>query len=161
MESAAASVAPLETEASIVKRHDRAIAIMARRFRFDADDLIQVGRVALLQAFRDWPSKPHTSSFWTYASKAVLGEMLNYTTGEVARVAKEIESGLAPSPTCSPDLALEAKEHTAALTDREMAVISLYAAGYSLPEAAETLGISRSLAYLIFDGAVETLRGRA
>jgi RNA polymerase sigma factor (sigma-70 family) len=157
----AREVVSAETEEGIIRRYDRLIGFLARRFRIDTDDLIQVGRVALLQAFRAWPTKPHTSSFWTYARKAVLGEMLNFTTSEVTRQIKEAESGLLPSAPCAPDAACEAREHVSALGEREAAVLEMYVAGYPVPEIASQNNISRSRAYQILEGSLENIQRRA
>lgn len=150
-----------ETEEETIRRYDRLIGFLARRFRIDVDDLAQVGRIALLEAHRAWPSKPHTSSFWTYARKAVIGEMINHATAEVTRRAKEPESGLAPAPFCAPDTACEAREHVASLGEREASVLEMYVAGYPVLEIAEMVGVSRPRIYQILEGSVENIRRRS
>lgn len=160
MEQAAVAI-ETESETSIVHRYDRLIGYLARRFRLDADDLVQVGRVALLEAFRNWPSKPHTSTFWTYARKAVLGEMLNYATGEITRIAMEAESGLLPAPSCPPDAALEVREHIASLSDRKALVLAMYTAGHDVADIAAENAISAPRVYQLIEDSMENIRERA
>lgn len=159
--SASVEVDNTETEEEIIRRFDRLIGSLARRFRLDVDDLIQVGRVALLRAFRAWSTKPHTSSFWTYAHKAVLGEMINYVTGEVTRMTKEAESGLMPSAPCAPDDALEAREHLSALGERDASILEMYVAGITMPEIASQNNINRPRVYQILERSMENIRRRA
>jgi len=161
MEVAAANPETNESEDEIIRAHDERIKFLARRFRLDIDDLLQIGRVALLRAFRAWPAKPHTAAFWTYARKAVLGEMINYATAEFTRQAKEAERGLVPSEPCAPDAACEAREHVAVLGEREASVLEMYVAGYPVPEIASQNNISRSRAYQILEGSMENIRRRS
>jgi RNA polymerase sigma factor (sigma-70 family) len=149
------------SEESIIRRYDRLIGYLARRFRLDVDDLVQVGRIELLQAFRLWQTKPHNATFWTYARKAVLGAMINHATREVSRIAKETESGLAPAPVCAPDDALEALEHISSLSPREASVLQMYVAGYDAEEIAEANGIRRSRVYQLLEDSMETINERA
>lgn len=160
-ESAYESREAPESEEEVLRRCDRLIAYFARKFRVETDDLTQIGRIALIEAHRAWQTKPHFAAFWTYARKAVLGEMLNHMTREAARAVKEAECGLAPAPFCSPDDAYEAREHVSALGEREASVLEAYVAGHPVPEIAEQHGISRARAYQLLEGAAENIRRRA
>jgi RNA polymerase sigma factor (sigma-70 family) len=161
MKSAADSSIESESETSIVRRFDESIKILSGRFRLDREDLIQVGRMAVLQAFRDWPQKPHTASFWSYARKAVVREMLRYATREFSRTALEIESGLVPAAVCPPDKFLELKEHLASLPEREASVLELHAAGFDVEEIAKKNGVRRTRAYELLGDSMENIRRRA
>jgi hypothetical protein len=92
------------TETDVVKEHDRFIRALAQTFRFDVEDLAQIGRIALLRSWRLWREKPeHTAQFWTYARPRVLGDMIDFASKELARRSKEIplvaeDKGGPPSP---------------------------------------------------------------
>ena len=78
--AAAQQTAIPESEASIIKRHDKLIAYVAQRFSrsgVSQQDLLQEGRIALLQAARAWRAEYETQ-LWTFAHKAVFGAMLRY-----------------------------------------------------------------------------------
>lgn len=150
-----------DAEADILRRYDRLIRHFARRYRFDVDDLAQIGRLELLQAYRLWQSKPRHASFWTYARRAVVGGMLNFVMRESVRLSKELESGVSPSSFPAQDLALEAKEHVEVLSSREASVLGMYAAGFNAEEIAEESGMGRTHVYRILGDCVENIRRRA
>jgi RNA polymerase sigma factor (sigma-70 family) len=152
-----------EPEAEIIQRYDRLVKYLARRFRQNTDDLVQVGRIELLEAHRMWQDLPHYAAFWTYARKFVLGGMVEFATREISRIAKEEEAGmgLAPSPECPPDVMLEVREHMAALAPREASVLQLFVEGHNAEEIAESQNISRSRVYQVIEEASRSIRRRA
>jgi RNA polymerase sigma factor (sigma-70 family) len=167
VESMQQSAVPLEaapeSEESVIRRYDRLISFLARRFRVDTDDLVQIGRIELLRSLRDWQEKPHNALFWTYARKAVVGAMINHVTREAGRYAWETDPGFnePASSFCPPDQSLEVREHIASLSDRDASIFEMYVAGFNADEIAERNGVSRPRVYQILASSVEKLRGRA
>jgi RNA polymerase sigma factor (sigma-70 family) len=79
-----------ESEASILKRHERMIRYIAIPFAgrggASLDDLTQEGAIALLDAARKWDGTLGVT-LATYAWKFVFGAMVKYTSREVAEPA--------------------------------------------------------------------------
>jgi RNA polymerase sigma factor (sigma-70 family) len=77
---------PVESEASIVKRHERMIRYIAIPFvgrgGASLDDLTQEGAIALLDAARKWDGTLGVT-LSTYAWKFVLGAMVRFTSKEL------------------------------------------------------------------------------
>lgn len=155
-------MSPQEREEDIVRRFDRLIRYFASRFRVDREDLAQAGRIALLEAYRSWQTKPQQVEFWSYARKAVLGEMIDYQTREISRTAREELSGnIFSAQACPPDVALELKEHLASLPDREASVVTMHAAGFDVGEIGSRNDLRKTQVYDLIKGSEENIRKRA
>jgi RNA polymerase sigma factor (sigma-70 family) len=72
----------MKNEAQEIQKCERLLRHAARRFSSTAsiDDLLQVGRIALLEAFRKW--EPSISALWTYARLRVMKAMLLEASSE-------------------------------------------------------------------------------
>lgn len=149
------------SESELLQKHDRLIRGLATRFAScDADDLCQVGRIALLQAFRTWSQR---SQFWTYARRRVFGAMMDHATRE-AEYARDNAEGVeqCASTSVSADEHLFANELFESLSSIELEIVQLSIRdGFGFYDIAEKLGRSYADVYRIYQGAMATLRERA
>lgn len=166
--SAPIQVMPLVEEADVIRKYESLIRHLARRFARGVyysmvDDFAQIGRLAVLECWRTWRTRgEQTADFWTYARKAVVGEMLNRLSSEVARARVEMDSDLVPQATTPPDVAAEVREHMSVLTEPESQVIACFAAGNSVREIQHKTGIkNRMKVQRTLKGALGRLRERA
>jgi DNA-directed RNA polymerase specialized sigma24 family protein len=134
----------VQKEADLIQEFEGRIASLARRFSRDRDDLMQIGRMALLEASRAWEEKEKHAQFWTFAFPYVLGAMLRFVTRETAHRAKERCAVWAPSFPVQPDVALEAKECLFTLPKSEAVMLLDRLEGFSLEKLSETTGLARS-----------------
>jgi len=151
-----------------IARHDRLIRSLVRRFsEAFADDLFQVGRMALVEAAASFdPSKG--VQLWTYARRAVLGAIVDYATKEIRGVAAEQFDDLGESDEASlsnhsgADDRVYLQELLAALSTTESEVVTLRVRdGLTFEEASERLGRSISDVDRIYRRALITMRERA
>lgn len=158
------------SESEIVIKHDRLVHSLARRFRAaDVADLVQIGRLALLEAARGWRGE---SQFWTYARRAVLGAMIDYVTRECQQPQTQwipsdgdFPEDLEPRDVSiepAPDARLEIVERLSVLTEVQREIVILHVRdGLGFEALAERTHRSKSDVHRIFESALETLRERA
>jgi RNA polymerase sigma factor (sigma-70 family) len=82
-----------ESEADIIKKHDRLIRHRAIPFvghGVTLDDLVQEGRIALLEASRKWDAA-HGAALWTYARKFVVGAMFRAVSREINEPSRDLD----------------------------------------------------------------------
>ena len=62
-----------------ILEYDKMVYSIASKYRnnFELDDLVQVGRMGLAKAYRNF-NNDFDNKFSTYAYKCILGEILNY-----------------------------------------------------------------------------------
>ncbi len=156
----------------ILSKHDRLIGHMARRFvgRAEREDLIQEGRVALLDAARRFDSEKG-AQLWTYARKFVFASMLRCATSasgpaiSIEDIDEEAEEATAAP---SPEAALEQRECIAILAEQfsslieeERTVLRLrFVDELDVRAIAERLGSSKSDIDRISQRALRKLRDR-
>jgi len=162
---------------AVLRKYDQRVEALAQTFfQVQREDLVQIGRIALLACIRHWRARSgHTAQFWTYAQKHVRGEMMRYVTREMARL-KNLEpfdsepadqtdwceSDLMSSRTYpAPDVVCEAREHFSKLKDREKQVVLAHISGEDLRSIAEELNVSKSVVHDILSAAMQKLRDRA
>lgn len=83
-----------DSESEIIRKHDRLIRYRAIPFvghGVDVQDLIQEGRIALLEAARKF-DESHGASLWTYARKFVLGAMFKCVSREIVEPSRDLAS---------------------------------------------------------------------
>ena len=148
------------TEAELVQKHDRLVRALAYRFTaVDAEDLVQVGRLALVQAARTWKGR---AQFWTYAQRAVFLAMLNYTTREVAHFGAPLDVETTAGAGARPDLAIEIRECLEQLTPDELDFTILRVWGeWDVRAIASFFGRSKSDIHRVLQGARAKMRARA
>lgn len=151
----------VRSEDSLIREYDHRVVAIARRFHSQAEDLAQIGRIALLEAARAWESKPHQTKFWTYAQRAVLGAMIDHLSREVKRAAIEAEAAWEPSAPAAPDVALEAKEALAFLPKRDAALVFAHAQGEDVRTLAEDVDIAKSTMHDLLSRSTRRIRESA
>jgi RNA polymerase sigma factor (sigma-70 family) len=164
-----------ESESAIIKRHARLIRFVALPFAnrgVALDDLVQEGRIALLDAARRWRASEGVR-LWTYARKFVLGAMVRFGSKESCEpcrrhtedddaIAERMSSGETPEEAlliaqCS---AIAAHELTF-LNEVERRVLRhRFVDGLDIRTIGQRLDLSKSEADRIYHGAIRTLRER-
>jgi RNA polymerase sigma factor (sigma-70 family) len=163
-----------ESEASILKRHERMIRYIAIPFAgrggASLDDLTQEGAIALLDAARKWDGTLGVT-LATYAWKFVFGAMVKYTSREVAEPGVQDDAFLsieleadAPLPEetleTSECVAIAARE-LSFLDEKQRRVLRMrFADELDVRTIAEKLGTSKSEVDRIYHGAIDKLRER-
>lgn len=152
------------------------------RWRVDLDDLIQTGRLALLESELRWQElEQHRSQFWTFAFPAVRGAMLDCMfkarRDPVVDIAERLpgtQSYPKKGPTRAqtyhrvvsdhvtrPDHRAELVEHLSTLDPLDREIVERFAAGEDFREIAAHTGVSRSTAHRRYTAAVEAIRACA
>jgi len=152
-------------ESNIIAQHDKLLRHLAASWPHSLhEDLVQVGRIALLEASRTYVAG-RGAQLWTYARRAVLGAMIDWATKETERAAREVlwEKDLwSESPSIGdgvertvsvvdqgrdesacPESAISAAELLALLNDRQRVVVVLLLEGVETDEIAARLGVGR------------------
>jgi RNA polymerase sigma factor (sigma-70 family) len=168
----------VETEAALLRKHERLIRYMALPFSSrggSLDDIMQEGRLALLSASRTWEAS-YGVKLWTYARKFVLGAMIRFVSDAAEEPSRpsdprydeddEIQETAHDNQT--PEDALSHKEQVAImvselahLSENERRAVRLsFNEGLDIRSIATSLGVPRSTAHDILQGAIAKLRER-
>lgn len=92
--AAQASGQDRDREEEIIRKHDHLIRYTAIPFvgrGVTLDDLIQEGRLALIEIARDRWDESRGVKLWTYARRFVLGAMVRYLTQEIDEPCRDAE----------------------------------------------------------------------
>lgn len=167
-----------DTESRIVQKHDRLIRYTAIPFvghGIALDDLVQTGRLALLEASRRWDASQGVK-LWTYARKFVLGDMFRLVAREINEPSRDLVAGddgedgdmvtrlLAAGPTpeevaqLGEDLTILEEEIDALSADERDVLWKHF--GEDVPVWKTVEGQHHSAAQRLYHGAIETLRNR-
>lgn len=152
------------------------------RWRLELDDLLQAGRLALLESAERWRSLEHRSQFWTFAFPAVRGAILDCMFKARRDIITALDDGLTdeythsreaaagcrshttttpPDAGARPDHLTELVEHLSALDSLDREILERFAAGEDFREIAAHTGVSRSTAHRRYTAAVEAIRACA
>ena len=174
----ASTTAREPSESDIVQKHERLIRFVALPFAYRRgaalDDLMQEGRIALLDAARRWRASEGVR-LWTYARKFVLGAMFRHVSREASEPAHNAFAGDETVETFlealqeTPESLLEHHECSAIassqlseLDETERKVLGLrFLESASFSDIAEQLALSSNdRAERIYHGAIGKLRER-
>jgi len=77
-----------------ILEYDKMVYSIAVKYKnnFELDDLVQVGRMGLAKAYRNF-NNDFNNKFSTYAYKCILGEILNYIrNSKIVKVSRDLQS---------------------------------------------------------------------
>lgn len=159
-------------EREVITQYERMVQHRARLLSawaggsYDKEDLVQIGRVALLVAWRGWQRivpERRTASFFAYAKKRVWWTMFDFVARERYRAKAIEEAGpladttYKPAWIPSPEEAASVFEQCERLSERESRVLAAHLEGHSLEDIASLEGTSKPTAHRVLASATRTL----
>jgi RNA polymerase sigma factor (sigma-70 family) len=167
-----AAKAEYVAESEIVKQHHRRIMHLASQYansRIDYKDLVQEGKIALLDCARNYRSD-RGAQLWTYAIKFVRAAMMRYSTAATRDIPSEVEDIDESQPSYEPsaESILEQKECISVLAqqfsylrENERSVLRMrFVDDMDVRDIAEKLSIPKSTVSDLIQAALEKLRER-
>ena len=146
----------VEREHQLIVEHTPLVVYLAKSFRsnIDLDELIQIGRIGLLEAIRNYDTSKNTK-LSTFAYPYIKYKILRYIDKEY-KWHKNHSSLTFSNKYYEPNN--EIFDITPILTDKESKTIELRLAGNTFKEIATQLGCTKGWAYQIYSSAMHKIR---